>query len=89
MVSASSSTYRTITEIEEEMAAQILLVVGTDEGGLKHPNWRENLTLAVHLQKRLTEDYPLLAQSICDRSDLTSMLPSARLFLRLEQVQTH
>lgn len=69
MVSASGSTYRTITEIEEEMAAQILLVVGTDEGGLKHPNWRENLTLAVHLQKRLTEDYPLLARPINLRSE--------------------
>ena len=64
MVSASGATYRTIAEIDGRKAAQILIVVGTDEGGLKHPNWRENLTFAIHLQKRICKDHPLLARPI-------------------------
>lgn len=64
MVAANGSTYRTITEIDNKNAAQILLVVGTNEGGLKHPNWRDNLTLAVHLQKQISEDHPLLVRPI-------------------------
>lgn len=64
MVAANGSTYRTIAEIDGRNAAQILLVVGTDEGGLKHPNWRENLTFAVHLQKQVTDDHPLLMRPI-------------------------
>jgi len=64
MVAANGSTYRTIAEIDGKNAAQILLVVGTEEGGLKHPNWRDNLTFAVHLQKQLVEDHPLLMRPI-------------------------
>lgn len=35
-------------------AGQLMLVVGTDAGGLEHPGWRENLSLAAVLQTRLS-----------------------------------
>lgn len=33
--------------------AQLMLVCGTDYGGLEHPNWRQNLAFALRLQLRL------------------------------------
>lgn len=33
-----------------QKAAQLMLVAGTDEGGLKHDNWQENLKFAIGLQ---------------------------------------
>lgn len=41
------------TTIGGEKAAQVMLVVGTDELGLKHDNWRTNLKFAAQLQKHL------------------------------------
>lgn len=35
---------------EGEKAAQLMIVAGTDEGGLKHDNWQENLKFAIGLQ---------------------------------------
>lgn len=40
--------------IDGQDAAQLMLVVGTDAGGLDHPNWQENLSLAAVLQARIT-----------------------------------
>lgn len=49
--------------------APLMFVVGTDEGGLSHPNWRENLSLAVKLQALLNRDYPALCRSISLRRE--------------------
>lgn len=38
--------------------AQIMLVVGTGENGLPHPNWKENLALALNLYRILEELRP-------------------------------
>ena len=40
--------------INGETCAKLMLVVGTDEGGLTHPNWQENLATALKVQA-LTE----------------------------------
>ena len=37
-------------QTEAGTAAQLMLVAGTDAGGLEFPNWQENLALAVKLQ---------------------------------------
>lgn len=55
---------RTVTEIEEEETAQLMFVVGTDENGLTHPNWRENIRSAIWFQKAITEKYPKLMRHI-------------------------
>lgn len=62
---ADGSTWRVVSEQEDgTLAAQSMLVVGTDEGGLKHPEWRKNLLLAVHLQKYIIDRYPTLMRPI-------------------------
>ncbi len=55
---------KTLTEINGTRSAQLMLVVGTDEAGAVHPNWRSNLTVAVQLQDKLNSLYPTLARPI-------------------------
>ena len=45
-----------------------MLVVGSNDSGMEHPNWRENLALAVKLQLELTRDWGQLARPITLRS---------------------
>ncbi len=44
--------------------AQVMLVVGTDQGGTEHPQWQQNLTLAIALERELNEAVPTLARPI-------------------------
>ena len=53
-----------VTEIDGEKTAQLMLVVGTNGGGLDHPNWRENMKLALKLQNRICEKYPTLMRGV-------------------------
>ncbi len=50
------------------MAAQIMFVIGTDGGGLEHPNWIQNLKLAVKIQEKANEIYPGLMKPIILRN---------------------
>lgn len=49
-------------------AAQLTLVVGSGGSGLPHPNWMENLKLAVALQEDLLTSYPTLMRPILLRN---------------------
>lgn len=53
-----------LTEIDGKPAAQLMLVVGTDQKGLTHPDWRENLRSAVHFQQAINQRYPTLMRHI-------------------------
>ncbi len=53
-----SQIYRPIVNVNGKDTAQILLVVGTCQGGLNHPNWRENLKFALKLQQIANQKYP-------------------------------
>lgn len=52
-----------------ESCAQLMLVVGTDQGGLYHPNWQENLSNALKLQSVLAGAYPGLCRSLDLRTE--------------------
>ncbi len=52
------------TTIDGEKVAQVMLVVGTDELGLKHDRWRTNLKFAAHLQKCFLEEEENFARPI-------------------------
>lgn len=54
---------------EGQQMAQLMLVVGTDEGGLEHPNWQENLSNALKLQSVLMGQYPGLCRKIDLRTE--------------------
>lgn len=55
---------KVVTEINGESTAQLMFVVGTNEGGLVHDNWRENLKFAVKLQSAINKKYPSLMRGI-------------------------
>ena len=60
----SGSDYGPTVKINDEVVAQLMIVVGTNAGGLEHPNWRENLKFAVKLQAKGNELYPGLFRPI-------------------------
>ena len=53
-----NNQFRPVTRVDGEDAAQIMLVMGTDAAGLKHPNWEENLSLGLKLQAQLERRAP-------------------------------
>lgn len=55
---------RVVTEIGGKPAAQLMFVVGTDQKGLYHPDWRENIKCAIHLQDAIARRYPTLMRRI-------------------------
>ena len=57
-----------VTELDGEECARLMLVVGTDGGGLYHPNWQENLSFALKLQALLNRSSPGLCRDISLRS---------------------
>ncbi|MEG2215018.1 MAG: stage II sporulation protein P [Oscillospiraceae bacterium] len=56
--------YKTMAEVDGETASQVMLLCGTNESGLTHPDWRENLKLALYLQNAVNKKYPTLARPV-------------------------
>ncbi len=66
---ADGSPVRHAVSLDGEETAQLMLVVGTDEGGLTHPNWRDNLSWALKLQAVLERMYPGLCRDLDLRTE--------------------
>ena len=64
---AGNQASHTVFSQGEELAP-LMFVVGTDYGGLNHPNWQENLSLALKLQTQLEN----LCPGICRNLNLRS-----------------
>jgi len=64
----SSSNFAPTVEINGEKVAQLMFVIGTNDGGGKHPNWKNNLKFAVKVQEKANELYPGLFRNINLRS---------------------
>ena len=60
----SRPDYAPTVKIGEDYCAQIMFVIGTNEGGLWHPNWNDNLKFAVKIQEKAEEMYPGLFKPI-------------------------
>ncbi|MBQ9685081.1 MAG: stage II sporulation protein P [Oscillospiraceae bacterium] len=56
--------YKTMAEEDGTVASQVMLLVGTDESGLPHPNWRGNLALALYLQSAVVGANPTLMRPV-------------------------
>ena len=63
-LTGNGNNYAAVTEIDGVSYAQFLMVIGTDEGGAKHPRWKNCLSAAMKLQIALAEDYPSVVRSI-------------------------
>ncbi len=64
----SSNEYAPRVKINEQYASQMMFVIGTDGGGLEHPNWNQNLKIAVKIQEKANEMYPGLFRPIIIRN---------------------
>lgn len=60
--------YKVVSATGEGTAAQLTLVIGSDGSGLSHPNWMENLRLAVALQEKILTDHPTLMRPLLLRN---------------------
>lgn len=56
-------------EVNDEACAELMLVVGTDEGGLSHPDWQENLANALKVQALLNRTAPGLCRNLDLRTE--------------------
>lgn len=65
---ADGNPYKVISQVPEGTSAQLTFVMGTDGGGLSHPEWLENLKLATAVQNTLLADYPTLMRPITVRN---------------------
>ena len=63
----SSNEYAPTVKIGDEYVAQIMFVIGTDGGGLSHPDWQQNLKFAIKVQQKANELYPGLFRPIIVR----------------------
>ncbi|HIV03188.1 MAG TPA: stage II sporulation protein P [Candidatus Aphodoplasma excrementigallinarum] len=64
MTSADGTKYKVTADIGGEKAAQVMVLCGSSEGGLSHPDWLENLKLGLRIQDVLTTDYEGLARPL-------------------------
>lgn len=61
---SDGTVYKTIAQVGDVTCAQVMMVVGTNDSGLNHPNWERNLRFALALQQKMHELYPTLAKPI-------------------------
>lgn len=64
----SKSNYDPSIKIGDEVGAQLMFVIGTNGGGLYHPNWQSNLKFAIQLQQKANDMYPGLFKPIIVRN---------------------
>lgn len=65
---SSGNMYKVVSTDAGVNAAQMAFVIGTDGGGLYHPDWQKNLSLAVAVQNTVAADYPTLMRPITVRN---------------------
>jgi len=64
IIYSDGTAVKPTTEINGSPSAQVMTVVGTDEMGANHPNWSDNLNIAVKLQYIMNSEHKALARPI-------------------------
>lgn len=59
--------------VDGRQAAQVMIVIGSDASGNYHPNWRENLALALKLSAQLERENPGITRPIHLRPERFNM----------------
>lgn len=62
------TSYGPTVKINGESVAQLMFVIGTNGGGLEHPNWTQNLKTAVKIQETGNTIYPGLFRPMIVRN---------------------
>lgn len=68
LVGEDGTIFKPVTNIGGEKTAQVLMIVGTNDVTPDHPNWTQNLALAVRIQQQIDSAAPTLARPITLRS---------------------
>ena len=68
-ISINTDQYKPIVQIGDKKVAQFLIVIGTNQGGLKHAEWKENLKLALKIKKLADEKYPGWCRNVILRKE--------------------
>ena len=63
-VGSDQVIYRTLARSPGDPTAQSMLVIGTGENGMEQPRWRDNLALALALQRVAGQDCPGLLRPV-------------------------
>ena len=69
LYNAANEKIKPLTTINGINAAQVMIVTGTDEGGLPHPNWKENLSFAIKIQNDFQKSFPGLSRPLDFRKE--------------------
>ena len=64
IIRSDGESIKPVVEIGGEKYAQLMFVVGTNEKGHNHPEWQENLSLALNVMQKTQEYYPGLFRSV-------------------------
>ena len=62
------TSYGPTIKVNNESVAQLMFVIGTNGGGLEHPNWTQNLKTAVKIQETGNTIYPGLFRPMIVRN---------------------
>ncbi len=68
IIRQSGESIRPAVNIAGQDYAQLMFVVGTGQAAHSHPDWEQNLSLAMHIQSKSQERYPGLFRPINLRS---------------------
>ena len=63
-IGSGDVVYKTQATLNGKTCAQVMMLIGTGQNGLYHPNWKENLKLALYLQNAVNESCPSLMRPI-------------------------
>lgn len=61
---SANTQLNTAATVDGKPSAQLMFVIGTDGTGLSHPNWQENMSLAVKLQATLEKAHPGICRAV-------------------------
>ncbi len=64
IIKSSGEIVRPVAELDGEAAAQLMCVVGSDWAGDTHPEWENNLSLALKLRKTLNGECPNICRPV-------------------------
>ena len=65
----NGQSLQVVSDINGTQTGQIMLVAGTDEGGLDHPYWQTNLAFALKIQQAMDENAPGLSRPLNVRKE--------------------
>lgn len=66
---SDSTQLSTHAQVDGQDSSQLMLVIGTNAGGLYHPIWQENLSFGVKLQALLEREHPGICRPIQLRTE--------------------